>query len=133
MKKKHSYFALVLALVLLMLCACGNSGEAKNDVPEGMKSILPGANQTSDDVQTEETPEAVTEEPAIEDNEQQKIAEELIGSEVSALFDAIGEPDSTDYASSCLGPGEDGELHYNGFTVYTYREGDTEIIQDVIG
>ena len=133
MKKKHSYFALVLALVLLMLCACRNSGEAKNDVPEGMESILPGANQTSDDVQTEETPEAVTEEPAIEDNEQQKIAEELIGSEVSALFDAIGEPDSTDYASSCLGPGEDGELHYNGFTVYTYREGDTEIIQDVIG
>ena len=36
-----------------------------------------------------------------------------------------------DSASSCLGSGEDGELVYNGFTVYTYKEGDSEVVQNV--
>ena len=56
----------------------------------------------------------------------------MIGEEVSKLIEAIGEPDSADYASSCLGPGEDGELQYDGFTVYTYKEGDSEVIQNVL-
>ena len=33
--------------------------------------------------------------------------------------------------TSCLGCGEDGELVYNGFTVYTYKEGDSEVVQNV--
>ena len=59
------------------------------------------------------------------ENEQKIIAESYIGKEVSELYDAIGEPESVSYASSCLGSGEDGELVYNGFTVYTYKEGDS--------
>ena len=58
-------------------------------------------------------------------------AESYIGKEVSELYDAIGEPESVSYASSCLGSGEDGELVYNGFTVYTYKEGDSEVVQNV--
>ena len=38
------------------------------------------------------------------------------------LIAAIGEPNSSDYAPSCLGEGEDGNLYYDGFTVYTYRD-----------
>jgi hypothetical protein len=41
---------------------------------------------------------------------------------------AIGQPKSKDYASSCLGPGEDGEWSYDGFVVYTYREGNSETV-----
>ena len=41
------------------------------------------------------------------------------------------EPSGSSYAPSCLGPGEDGELYYDGFTVATYREGDKEIVWDV--
>ena len=59
------------------------------------------------------------------------IAESYIGKEVSELIAAIGEPESSSYASSCLGSGEDGELVYNGFTVYTYKEGDSEVVQNV--
>lgn len=60
-------------------------------------------------------------------------AQEMIGEDVSALTAAIGEPDSSSYASSCLGPGEDGELYYDGFTVYTYRDPDgTENVYDVM-
>lgn len=60
-------------------------------------------------------------------------AQEMIGEDVSSLTAAIGEPENSSYASSCLGPGEDGELYYNGFTVYTYRDPDgTENIYDVM-
>ena len=58
-------------------------------------------------------------------------AEEYVGQPVEELFAAIGEPISTDYASSCLGPGEDGELVYDGFVVYSYRENDSEVVQSV--
>jgi hypothetical protein len=30
-----------------------------------------------------------------------------------------------------MGDGEDGELHYDGFTVYTYKEGSSEKVVDV--
>lgn len=60
-------------------------------------------------------------------------AQGLIGSSLSALTDAIGEPKNESYASSCLGDGEDGELSYDGFTVYTYRAPDgTETVYDVL-
>lgn len=54
-----------------------------------------------------------------------------IGQSVSSLISAIGSPGSSSYAPSCMGDGEDGELHYSGFTVYTYREGGSETVQDV--
>lgn len=60
-------------------------------------------------------------------------AQALIDSDVSALYEAIGEPYDSMYASSCLGEGEDGELYYDGFTVYTYRDTDgSESIYDVM-
>lgn len=60
-------------------------------------------------------------------------AQEMIGEDISALTAAIGEPETSSYASSCLGPGEDGELYYDGFTVYTYRGPDgTENVYDVM-
>lgn len=50
-----------------------------------------------------------------------------------ALVEAIGDPVRTTYVSSCLGDGEDGQLEYEGFTVYTYRDATgKEAIQDVL-
>ena len=46
------------------------------------------------------------------------------------LYAAIGEPNSSDYVSSCIGDGEDGLLYYKGFTVTTYRENGKETVQD---
>ena len=59
-------------------------------------------------------------------------ARAYIGQSVSSLIAAIGSPLSQSYAPSCLGPGEDGELIYDGFTVYTYREYGVETVQDVL-
>ena len=60
-----------------------------------------------------------------------KTAESFNGGSLQELIAEIGEPSGRDYATSCMGSGEDGELYYNGFTVYTYREGDEEKIVDV--
>lgn len=59
-------------------------------------------------------------------------AQAYIGKSVSSLIAAIGQPKGSDYAPSCLGDGEDGELFYDGFTVYTYRVNGTETVQDVV-
>ena len=85
--------------------------------------------QTASGSDTQAATDAPEEKAA--ENEQKIIAESYIGKEVSELYDAIGEPESVSYASSCLGSGEDGELVYNGFTVYTYKEGDSEVVQNV--
>ena len=60
-------------------------------------------------------------------------AQSMKGEPLDALISAIGEPERSSYASSCIGDGEDGELYYDGFTVYTYRDTDgTESVQDVM-
>ena len=59
-------------------------------------------------------------------------ARAYIGQNVSSLIAALGAPMSSSYAPSCLGPGEDGELFYDGFTVYTYREDGVETVEDVL-
>ena len=127
MKKcKNLILMLLVAVMLFSLCACGSSKEK----PANMESVLPGAEsgvETEDEAQNSPADAA---EP--ETNEDKALAESMIGEEVSKLIEAIGEPESADYAGSCLGPGEDGELHYDGFTVYTYKEGDSEIIQNVL-
>ncbi len=62
-----------------------------------------------------------------------ELAKSYVDKPLSELQAEIGEPVSSSYVSSCLIPGgEDGELHYDGFTVYTVKSSDSETVQDVI-
>lgn len=123
MKKLISIILLCATAVLL--CACGSAAPDKSS--SGGSAVPPM--QTASGSNTQAAADAPEEKAA--ENEQKIIAESYIGKEVSELYDAIGKPESVSYASSCLGSGEDGELVYNGFTVYTYKEGDSEVVQNV--
>lgn len=54
-----------------------------------------------------------------------------VGSSASALESALGAPTAKSYSPSCMGEGEDGIWTYDGFTVYTYKEGGSETVEAV--
>ena len=61
-----------------------------------------------------------------------ELAQECIDKSVQELYQLIGEPAEKDYAPNCLGEGgEDGNLYYDGFIVYTYKQGDKETVHYV--
>ena len=82
-------------------------------------------------VAAEQASSASADAAAENSDELMQAAAALIGEDVQKLYEAAGMPESSDYASSCLGSGKDGELYYPGFTVYTYAEGSLETIVDV--
>ena len=88
---------------------------------------LPGAAAVEDEPEEIEAPLSERE-AAIE--EAVRKALKLKDRPVSELYDAIGEPESEDSAPSCMGKGEDVNLYYDGFTVYTYKEGNSQVVVD---
>ena len=131
--------ALLLAIMMLAtLCACGAATPETPETPE-IPEVTEGEQDEITEATEEEAPiEEVTEEvtetiPVAVGNADMALAESCIDKTVDELFALIGEPINADYAPSCLNPGvgEDGNLEYDGFIVYTYREGDTETVQYV--
>lgn len=159
MKKLTSLIS-VLAL-LMLLCACsseagGTPSESVSSPPEPSQAVSDSPVQSSEPVDsTPSAPVAETgapepsEEPSspvgetdapgsgeeLSSDERKAIAEGLIDHPVSELYEAIGQPISTDYAPGCVGEeaSEDGELVYDGFTVYTVRTATREeYVYDVL-
>ena len=99
--------------------------EATED-PEPVQTDAP-VNTEAPVVQTPAPVETPT--PAVDPR---TVAEGYIGQNIAGLYAAIGYPQYSDYAPSCLGEGgEDGNLYYDGFIVYTYRENGVETVNYV--
>ena len=120
--------ALISALALMfLLCACsgeagGTPSESVSQTPAASQAVSDGPIQnTAGPVETPADPKAI----AIELSERR--------APVSELYAAIGEPIFADYEPGCLEPdSEDGELHYDGFVVYTVRTATREYVYDVL-
>jgi hypothetical protein len=119
-------FAMLLALLMLCLCACGAEAPAQEDA---QLNVTPKVEETLAPTEEVKTPEETTAETAEPAQDLKALAESCIDKDVSELFALIGEPESADYAPSCLVEGgEDGMLYYDGFVVYTTRDGDVETV-----
>lgn len=107
----------ILACALFVsLCACG---KAQQETPGATTAATTAtvATKATNSTQATQQPKDL-----------KALAQSCIDKPVADLYALIGQPNSSDYAPSCMGDGEDGNLYYDGFIVYTYREGDTESV-----
>lgn len=117
MKKIFACF--LAACMALTLLACGSAAPAETTVPAVPETTAATEPETTAAPETEPAAEATPKE----------IAKGLIDAPVAELYAAIGYPESSDYAPSCLKEGaEDGNLYYDGFIVYTIRSGEEETV-----
>ena len=118
---------LLAVLMLLSLCACGGKEAPAEEVnitarPKAEEVVAAPATEAATEAPAEEVPEATAA------ADLKALAESCVDKNVSELYALIGEPASSEYAPSCLVEGEDGALYYDGFVVYTTREGDVETV-----
>lgn len=152
--KKNFWLAALCLICALLLIGCGSSAPAATPAPTGTAAPAESAAPAETEAPAAETPESDAEpEPSTEpeaklpdaglvhDTEVTpspsetlfELAKSYVDKPLSELQAEIGEPVSSSYVSSCLIPGgEDGELHYDGFTVYTVKSGNSETVQDVL-
>ena len=130
--------AILMLCLTVLLCGCG-SEPAETTAPKApAETTAPAVSTTAPETTAPETT-TVPETTAVETTEETEpvdearvLAESCIDKSVEELYKLIGEPDSADYAPSCLDEnGEDGILYYENVIVYTYREGDTETVSFV--
>ena len=119
---------IVMIVLLLGLCACGQEAPAPTEpVISAQPKVEETAPVEATVPATEEATEAATE-AAMSTEDRKALAESCIDKDVLYLYELIGKPNSAAYAPSCLVDGEDGMLYYDGFVVYTTREGDVETV-----
>ena len=122
---------LCLALILALAACGGTQTEAPKTETPAAETEAPKAEAPA---QEPEAPAAETEAPAETEDAAAIVAKvlEMKGQPVEDLIDWLGEPLSRDYSNSCLVEGgQDGQLVYPGFTVYTLVQPDgTETVYD---
>ena len=154
--KKNLLLAALCLICALLLIGCGSSAPAASPAPtETAAPVEPAApaetetpapsadtSVTAEEPEPSAQPEAklpdagLVQDTAVTPSPSEalfELAKSYVDKPLSELQAEIGEPVSSSYVSSCLVPGgEDGELHYDGFTVYTVKSGDSETVQDVL-
>ena len=120
--KRNLIIAALVLLCALFLYGCGApAAPAVEPSPEPSPSAVPSAVLPDEKLE----PDVEVQEPV---NEAYEAAKKYIDRPLSELIEEFGEPISAEYVNSCGAPGQDGELHYDGFTVLTYKEGNSETV-----
>ena len=135
--KKSLILLVTLLLATVLLTACGSE---KHEPTIVVETPAPVAETLKPEPSTGVQPEVDTPEESEQpedtglDVEKYQIALGLVDEVVEELYKAIGYPESQDYGPSCLGePGsEDGQLDYEGFSVFTLVQDGVETIVDVL-
>lgn len=124
---KKMIVMLLACTLLLGLCACGKEEAAPTEPAISAQPKVEATTAVEETAAPTEAPtEAATEAAPAADKK--ALAESCVDKDISELYALIGEPESSEYAPSCLVDGEDGTLYYDGFVVYTTREGDVETV-----
>ena len=128
-------FVVILLLLFLLPAAlaegAASAGEVWSEPVEEApqrESNLPGLNLHEAETEEPEAAPAETDEAAVE---RLALAMTFIDRPLEELIAEFGEPESREYVPSCLGDGKDGELIYDGFTVYTYQSQAGETVTGV--
>lgn len=133
---------LLAALMLLALCACGET--EKTEAPTTAAADDSGDLNTEGAVVADDsgadtyvlTDDMKNEGDGSLNQEKYDLAMDCVGESVDVLYDTIGEPEEEPhYASSCLEMGaEDGQLYYDsdGFYVTTLKNDDGETVMGVV-
>lgn len=135
MKRITASLLLLVSLMIIVCAGCGSSETTEEaavsatmaPVEEAVEETAPEADAEPVE-DTAEPKEGETEAAGAEDA--YEVAMDMTGSPVADLIAAIGEPNGSEYTTSCLIPtGEDGLLYYDDFTVSTIKYPDgTELV-----
>lgn len=128
---KKALSLLLCFVLLLSLCACG--GKEEPEATAAVQTPTVAATIAGTETPATDAPQSTDGTEASQDASEDpvEIVRSMIDQPIEDLYARIGQPERADYAPSCMGDGEDGMLFYDGFVVYTYREGDTETVYDV--
>ena len=133
---KKTITILLCALLVLSLAGCGGA-KAESAEPTAAPAAAETPAATEAPAVTVAPDASVT--PAESDTcDVSALVEQIlamVGQPVEDLYDLVGQPTgNVDYTSSCLVTGgKDGQLEYDGFTVYTLVQPDgTETIYDCL-
>lgn len=137
---KRTIAAALALLLCACLCACGSAAQEDTELVPISPVLDPvvAASESDAAAAVHEEPASPADtatpppEPEDEANALYEQAQEYIGRPAAELFEAIGEPESSQYASSCeVDGGEDGMQFYEGFYVWTLRTEDEELVRAV--
>ena len=130
---KRTVIIMILCAVLaLSLAGCGGTKAETTEPTEAPAATAAPTEAPAATAAPTEAP-AATAEPEKADSETAALVEKILameGQPVEDLYALVGQPNSSDYTPSCLVTGgQDGQLEYDGFTVYTLVQPDgTETI-----
>ena len=131
MKKSTKRNLILSALCLicaLLLIGCGGSAAPAETAAPAAETAVPAESTAPTATLPDENLEPAGEPEPFD------IAQDYIDRPLEELIAVLGEPVSSEYGPTCIGPegSEDGIHQYEGFYVSTLKDGDMETVKNIV-